>query len=104
MHVAEQSLFINLARLLWGFNIELAKDENGQTIPVDFTTASLRPGFMSNPKPYRCGTFPFGGPGELMVAITARSEQHEKVFREEWVEAEREGIQFEYVDYDKLVR
>ena len=63
MHVAEQSLFINLARLLWGFNIELAKDENGQPIPVDFTTASLRPGFMSNPKPYRCGTFPFVGAG-----------------------------------------
>jgi len=58
MHVAEQSLFINLARLLWGFNIELAKDENGETIPVDFTTAGLRPGFMSNPKPYRCGITP----------------------------------------------
>jgi hypothetical protein len=39
-----------------------------------------------------------------MVAITVRSAQHEKVFREEWTEAETEGIQFEYVDYDKLVR
>ena len=104
MHVAEQSLFINLARLLWGFNIELAKDESGQTIPVDFTTASLRPGFMSNPKPFRCGTFLLWERGELMAAITVRSAQHEKVFREEWAEAEREGIQFEYVDYDKLVR
>lgn len=103
--MAEQSLFINLARLLWGFNIELAKDENGEPIPVDFTTAGLRPGFMSNPKPYRCGIVPVElRTNAFLLAITVRTAQHEKVFREEWAEAEREGIQFEYVDYDKLVR
>jgi len=42
--------------------------------------------------------------GELMIAITARSEQHEKVLRDEWEEAQRNGIKFEYTDYDKLVR
>jgi len=55
LHVAEQSLFINLARLLWGFNIERARGENGEIIPVDNTTKGLLPGFMSNPKPFRCG-------------------------------------------------
>jgi hypothetical protein len=55
MHLAEQSLFINLARLLWGFNIAHAKDENGKEIPVDYTIAGLTPGFMSSPTPYRCG-------------------------------------------------
>lgn len=40
----------------------------------------------------------------FLSAITVRTAQHETVFREEWAEAEREGIQFEYVDYDKLVR
>jgi hypothetical protein len=42
--------------------------------------------------------------GELMPAITVRSEQHEKVLRQEWEEAQRNGIKFEYTDYDKLVR
>lgn len=47
-------MVINLARLLWGFNIEHAKDENGNIIPVDFTTDGLVPGAMSNAKPFEC--------------------------------------------------
>ena len=54
--VAEQSLFVNIARLLWGFNVEQAKDENGNDIPVDATTRGLAPGFLSVPKPYKCCT------------------------------------------------
>jgi len=59
LHVAEQSLFINIARLLWGFNLNLAKGEMGKEIPIDSTTKGLRPGFMSNPKPFRCCKFSF---------------------------------------------
>ena len=58
LHVAEQSLFVNIARLLWGFNLTLAKDANGTDIPVDFTAKGLQPGFLSVPKPYKCCTFP----------------------------------------------
>jgi hypothetical protein len=57
LHVAEKSLFINIARMLWGFNIELAKDVDGNVIPVDFTTAGLIPGAFSNPKPFQCCNF-----------------------------------------------
>jgi hypothetical protein len=48
---------LNIARLLWGFNIEHAKDENGNIIPVDFTLNGLMPGVLSNPKPYKCCLF-----------------------------------------------
>jgi len=58
MHVAERSIFLNLARLLWGFNIERAKDENGNDIPVDASTEGLVPGALSNPKPFKCCTLP----------------------------------------------
>lgn len=59
LHVAEQSLFVNIARLLWGFNLDFAKDENGNDIPIDFTTKGLSPGFLSIPKPFKCCMFPF---------------------------------------------
>jgi cytochrome P450 len=59
IHVAERSVFLNLARLLWGFNIEHAKDENGNIILVDSTIHGLVPGALSNPIPYKSCTFPF---------------------------------------------
>jgi len=49
-------MFLNLARLLWGFNIEHARDQNGDIIPVDFTTNGLQPGAMCNAKPFQCCT------------------------------------------------
>jgi hypothetical protein len=54
VHVAERSIFLNLARLLWGFDLTLAKDENGEIIPVDFSTDGLVPGALSNVKPFKC--------------------------------------------------
>lgn len=33
--LAEQGTFITIARLLWGFKIEKARDEKGNEIPVD---------------------------------------------------------------------
>jgi cytochrome P450 len=58
LHIAERSVFINLARLLWGFNIEHARDEKGEIIPVDFTSDGLMPGAMSNAKMFQCCTAP----------------------------------------------
>ena len=56
MHVAERSLFINLARLLWGFDIKLAKDEMGNDIPVDPTFKGMLEGATATPRPFKCGT------------------------------------------------
>jgi hypothetical protein len=35
MYVAEASLFIVATKMLWGFDIEYAKDEKGNNIPID---------------------------------------------------------------------
>jgi hypothetical protein len=35
MYVAEASLFIAVSKLLWGFDIEYAKDEGGRRVEID---------------------------------------------------------------------
>jgi hypothetical protein len=90
MHVAERSIFLVLSRLLWGFDIGLAKDEMGNEIPVDFTLGGVMPGATSVPKPYKC-------------SIKVRSAKRETILRGEWEIAQREGIQFEEIDFAKLV-
>ena len=90
IHVAERSLFLVLSRLLWGFDIGLAKDANGNDIPVDFTLKGVMPGATSVARPYKC-------------SIKVRSGRHEEVLRREWADAERDGIQFEEINFAKLV-
>ena len=36
--LADDSLFINTARMLWAANFELARDENGKEVPLDVDT------------------------------------------------------------------
>jgi len=55
MHVAERSMFINIARILWGFNIDFKRDANGEKIPVDFSLSGTQPGSHCTPKPFACG-------------------------------------------------
>jgi cytochrome P450 len=55
MHVAERSLFINLARLMWGFDISHAKDADGNDIPVDPTFNGMIKGSSAAQKPFKCG-------------------------------------------------
>jgi len=38
----------------------------------------------------------------LIVAITVRSAKHEKILREEWAEAEKVGVDFSIVHFDKI--
>lgn len=45
--LAEQGTFITIARLLWGFRIEKALDENGKEIPVDIFDFTYVPTFSS---------------------------------------------------------
>jgi Cytochrome P450 len=90
IHVAERSLFLVLARLLWGFDLVLAKDENGDDIPVDFSISGLMPGATSVARPFKC-------------SIIVRSLKREAIFRREWDEAQKDGIQFEDINFAKLV-
>ncbi|KAK2798791.1 hypothetical protein FQN51_007467 [Onygenales sp. PD_10] len=69
MHVAERSLYIGISRLLWGFNIEKALDENGNEIVPD--SNKIKDGLLAMPEP-----FP--------AKITPRSERHAQIIREEW--------------------
>jgi hypothetical protein len=55
MHLAERSLFLNIARVLWGFNVNRKKDENGNEIPIDFGLSGTEPGSNCTPKRFACG-------------------------------------------------
>ncbi|KAI1608317.1 cytochrome P450 [Exophiala viscosa] len=78
VHVAERSLFINIVRTLWGFNIEKTRDIAGNVMEPE---TEMYPGFLSVPKPFE-------------ASIRVRSPQHEKVIREAYQEAQSRGINF----------
>ncbi|KAJ7707448.1 cytochrome P450 [Mycena rosella] len=79
-HLASNSVYINVARILWGFNLSKARDENGQEINVD--TLAYTDGFNSIPLP-----FP--------ISITPRSANHLAI-----IERENEMAQEEMKSYD----
>jgi cytochrome P450 len=79
VHVAERSLYINISRVLWGFNISKKKSPEG--ISIEPTQAMVR-GFMSVPEPFECD-------------ITPRSERHAMIIRDAFRDAEKEGINFQ---------
>lgn len=69
MHIADRSLFLSIARLLWAFNLEKAVDERGEDIVPD--PDELSQGLLVHPK-----SFP--------ARITPRSERHAELVRKEW--------------------
>jgi hypothetical protein len=74
MHIAERSLFLGMARMLWAFNFEKARDANGAEITPDIT--KLIQGLFVMPEP-----FP--------AKITPRSEKYVERIRQEWADAEK---------------
>jgi hypothetical protein len=90
MHLAERSLFLNLSRLLWGFDIEHARDENGNIIPVDYALETgILPGGFTVPKPFA-------------AKITVRSPERAKILREQWEVAQKTGVDFSDITFDKI--
>ncbi|KAJ7683714.1 cytochrome P450 [Mycena rosella] len=79
-NLASNSVYINVARILWGFNLSKARDQNGQEIEVD--TFAYTNGFNSVPLP-----FP--------ISITPRSAAHLAI-----IERENEAAQEEMKTYD----
>ena len=69
MHVAERSLFISMARLLWAFKFEKVTDENGKEITPD--RYDIIEGVIAQPRP-----FP--------VKITPRSATRVEIVQEAW--------------------
>lgn len=74
VHVAERSLFINVSRVLWGFNISKKMGPDGKEIDV---TDSMMPGFFSVPEPFECH-------------IEPRNPYHTRLMREAGRSAEKE--------------
>ena len=74
VHVAERSLFINVSRVLWGFNLSKKIGLDGKEVEV---TEKMMPGFFSVPAPFEC-------------AITPRSEKHAQIIKEAGRKAERD--------------
>jgi hypothetical protein len=89
MHLGSASIAINIARILWAFNVKPAVNQKGEKIDVDMYVDRSPPapaivvtsltacsfaftdGFNSIPLPFEC-------------AITPRSEKHARVIEKEY--------------------
>ena len=75
VHLAEKSLFLNIARVLWGFELSKKRDTHGDVIEPD---ANMVPGWMTIPLPFVCD-------------ITCRSPGKKEIIEAVWAEA-RKGL------------
>jgi cytochrome P450 len=71
VHVAEKSLFLNIARVLWAFNISKKVGPDGKAIEPN---TAMVPGWMTIPQPFEC-------------SITPRSEKKAGLIKRYWTEA-----------------
>lgn len=78
VHVAEKSLYINIARVLWGFNIGKKKNADGTVVEPDM---GMVRGFLSVPQLFDC-------------EITPRSPKYASKIKAIFAQAEKEGIKF----------
>lgn len=76
MHLAQNSLFINMARTLWAFNIKRATDGNGQEIEPRIVTES---GFLNVP-------------ARFQAVLEPRSDKHASIVEKAWLEAKEKGV------------
>ncbi|KAL1970665.1 hypothetical protein VTN77DRAFT_4309 [Rasamsonia byssochlamydoides] len=58
LHIAENSLFILFAKVLWAFYPRPPLDDNGVEIPVNTSDAAFESASVTVAKPYRCRLIP----------------------------------------------
>jgi hypothetical protein len=73
VHLAEKSLYLNISRVLWGFNLNKKVGTDGQVIEPN---ANMVPGWMTIPLPFEC-------------EITVRGEAKKEIMERVWEEARR---------------
>ena len=73
IHVAEKSLYLNIARVLWAFDISRKVDASGSTVEPE---AGMVPGWMTIPLPFKC-------------EIKCRSEKKARIIEHLWSEASK---------------
>jgi cytochrome P450 len=78
MHLAENSVFITLAKILWAFEVRPALDADGEEEELDLSDDALEEGMIVVPKPFRLRFIP-------------RSVGREKIIRQEWETAQKDG-------------
>ncbi|TPX18614.1 uncharacterized protein E0L32_002471 [Thyridium curvatum] len=74
LHVAERSMFITMARLLWSFNITRPTDSEGNFLPVD--RDAITPGFIVSPVPFKCNFAPRDTKRAMMIQQSWQDCQH----------------------------
>ncbi|MAD85379.1 MAG: hypothetical protein CL912_20660 [Deltaproteobacteria bacterium] len=79
MHLAENSLYITLAKILWAFRIEPGFNPDGSVQVVDTSDDAYELGANTLPKPFKARFVP-------------RDEKRATVVREEWQKAQRDGF------------
>jgi cytochrome P450 len=72
-HIAHNSLFINIARIFWAFDISRSRDEAGNLIEP---STAAQPGFLLTPVKFACHFAP-------------RSEQHANIIEKTWQDAQK---------------
>ncbi|KAG8899688.1 hypothetical protein FRC01_010414 [Tulasnella sp. 417] len=80
IHIAKNSISLNVSRLLWGFDLSKAKREDDTEIELDFH--DLEPTVTSTLRPFKC-------------SIKPRSERHAATIRREFHEATAAFMPFE---------
>jgi cytochrome P450 len=73
IHVAERSMFMNIARILWCFDIG-KKVVDGETVEPESRTC---PGWMTVPRPFQC-------------SIRVRSDRHAEIMRKTFEAADKD--------------
>lgn len=79
MHLAENSLFITLAKLLWAFKIEPPLGLDGKVQQVNTSDEAYEVGVNTLPRPFK-------------VRFVPREAQREQVTRDEWAQAQSDGF------------
>ncbi|KAK7897228.1 hypothetical protein LTR67_005117 [Exophiala xenobiotica] len=74
LHLAENSLFITLAKILWAFEIKAPVGEDGKEEHVDVSDAAYEDGANTVPRKYK-------------VRFMVRNAEREKVLKDEWARA-----------------
>lgn len=73
VHVAEKSLYLNIARVLWAFNISKKVGNDGKVVEPN---TNMVPGWMTIPLPFECD-------------ITVRSAKKAVLIDEIWADAKK---------------
>ncbi|KAF9871484.1 hypothetical protein CkaCkLH20_11131 [Colletotrichum karsti] len=89
MHLAENSVFVTIAKILWAFKIEPPLDPNGKEQPMDLSDDAYEPGVNTLPKPFK-------------VRFIPRNARRAEVLKAEWAQAQEEGFYLGQVKVDTM--